>query len=246
LVIVTATEPDPLTFAFSVKPPVTNTAVAVMLPDTVADTVLPSEFRDAVSLIHLENVLPDPAAANDIGSPEAIGIALPGTIAYDAPLIVTTTEPDPLTFAVNVKPPVTKYAVATRLPDTNGTDTVLLSECKDAVSLTHLENASPVAVMDIESSVAMGITVLAVMVYAAPLIVTATKPVPLTFAVNVKPPVTKYAVAERLPDTVAVTVLLSECKDAVSLTHLENTLPAAVIDIESPVAMGIIVLALTV
>jgi len=244
LVIVTATEPVPLTFAVNVRPPVTNTAVAVMLLDTVVDTVLPSEFNDGVALIHLENVLPDPAATNDIGSPEATGIGVPGVIVYTAPLIVTATEPVPLTFAVNVRPPVTKYAVATRLPDTDGTDTVLLSECKDAVSLTHLENASPVAVMDIESSEATGIIVLAVIVYAAPLIVTATKPVPLTFAVNVKPPVTKYAVAERLPDTDGTdTVLLSECKDAVSLTHLENTLPAAVIDIESPEAIGIVVLA---
>jgi len=78
LVIVTATEPVPFRFAVNVNVPGTNTAVAIRLPVAVVDTVLPSEFRSAVSLIHLENVLP--VAVIDIASPEAIGIGVPGVI----------------------------------------------------------------------------------------------------------------------------------------------------------------------
>jgi hypothetical protein len=81
---------------------VTNTAVAVILLDVVADTSLLSECKDAVELTHLENVLPVPFATIDIGSPEAIGITVFAVIVYAAPLIVTATEPDPLMFAESV------------------------------------------------------------------------------------------------------------------------------------------------
>jgi len=49
-----------------------------------------------------------------------------------------------------------------------------------------------------------------------------------------------------LPDAVANTLLSSECNVPVALTHLENVLPVAVIDIESPESMGITVLAVIV
>jgi hypothetical protein len=78
LFIVTSTEPDPFRFAVNVNDPVTNTAVAVILPDAVVDTLLLSECRSSVPLIHLENVLP--VAVIDIGSPEAIGISVPDVI----------------------------------------------------------------------------------------------------------------------------------------------------------------------
>jgi len=81
---------------------------------------------------------------------------------------------------------VTKYAVAEGLSDPTAV-TVLPSECTPAVP-THLENVYPPvpdAVIDIASSEAMGIVLSAVIVYAAPLIVTATEPVPFRFAVNV-------------------------------------------------------------
>jgi len=74
LIIATATEPVPFRFAVNVNDPDTNTAVAVILSVTVVDTLLLSECRSAVSLIHLENALP--AATNDIESPEAIGITV--------------------------------------------------------------------------------------------------------------------------------------------------------------------------
>jgi len=76
-------------------------------------------------------------------------------------LIVTSTEPDPFRFAVNVNDPVTNTAVATRLPDMV-VDTVLLSEFISVVSLIHLENvypSVPVATIDIESPEAIGISV---------------------------------------------------------------------------------------
>jgi len=63
------------------------------------------------------------------------------------------------------------------------------------------------------------------------------------FAVNVNDPVTNTAVAVRLPNAVVVTSLPSEFRSAVSLTHLENVLPVAVIDIASPEVIGIVVLA---
>jgi hypothetical protein len=69
------------------------------------------------------------------------------------------------------------------------------------------------------------------------------------FAVNVDDPVTNTAVAVRLLlATVADTVSSSECNVPVALTHLENVLPTsvAVIDIESPEAIGMTVLAVTV
>jgi len=78
LFIVTSTEPDPFRFAVNVNDPVTNTAVAVILPDTVVDTLLLSECRSSVPLTHLENALP--VAVIDIGSPEAIGISVPDVI----------------------------------------------------------------------------------------------------------------------------------------------------------------------
>jgi len=136
---------------------------------------------------------------------------------------------------------VTNTAVAVRLPDTWFTDTVLPSECNDSVVLTHLENALPAAVIDISSSKAIGITVFAVIVYTALFIVTVTEPVPFRFAVNVNDPVTNTAVAVRLPVAVVVTVLPSERRSSVALTHLENVLPVsiAVIAIESPEAIGI-------
>jgi len=196
-------------FAVSVNPSLTNTAVAARLPDAVVVTVLPSEFRSVVSLIHLENVYPPVAVATiEIVSSEAMGITVLAAIAYTAPLIVTATEPVPLMFAVSVEPPVTKNAVATRLPDAVVV-TVLPSEFRSAVPLTHLENVLPVAVMDMTSLAAMGITVLTATVYVALFIVTATEPVPLIFAVSVKPPVTKNAVATRLLDAVVDTLLLS-------------------------------------
>jgi hypothetical protein len=60
--------------------------------------------------------------------------------------------------------------------------------------------------------------------------------------------VTKNAVAARLPVAVVDTVPLSECRSAVTLTHLENVLPVpvATIDTESPEAIGITVLAVIV
>jgi len=180
---VTSTEPVPLRFAFSVRPPVTNTAVAVRLLDTVADTVLSSECRDAVLPTHLENVLPFPVAVMYIVSPEATGITVLVVIVYTEPFTVTSTEPVPVMFAVIVKPPVTNTAVAVRLPDAV-VDTLLLNKFRDAVSLTHLENVLPIAVMEIVSPEAIGITVSSVMIYAAPLITTAAEPVPLIFAVR--------------------------------------------------------------
>jgi hypothetical protein len=240
LVIVTETEPDPFRFAVNVNVPGTNTAVATRLPDMVVDTLLLSELRSAVPLTHLENVLP--AATIDIVSPEATGITVLFVTVYASPFIVTATEPVPLVFAVSVKPPVTKNAVATRLPDTVA-DTLLLSKCKDGVSLTHLENALPVpvAVIDIGSPDAVGITAFSDIVYTAPFIVTSTEPGPFRFADSVKPSLTKNAVATRLPDAVVVTVLSNELRSAVPLTHLENVLPVpvATIEIESPEAIGI-------
>jgi len=104
LLIVTETEPVPLRFAVNVYPSLTNTAVAVRLPDTDGtDTVLPSEFNDGVVLIHLENVLPGPVAASDTELPEAIGISAVDVIVYTSLFIVTSTEPAvPLRFADNV------------------------------------------------------------------------------------------------------------------------------------------------
>jgi phage tail protein X len=146
--------------------PVTNTAVAVRLPDTVADTLLLSECIDGVSLTHLENVLPVAVAFMKIVSPEATGIAVPDIIVYTAPFIITATEPVPSKFAESVKPPVTNTAVAVRLLSDAVVDTVLLSECRDPVLPTHLENVlpDPVAVSSIKSPEAMGMTVLAAVI----------------------------------------------------------------------------------
>jgi len=161
--------------------------------------------------------------------------------------MVIATEPDPFKFAVNVNDPVTNTAVAARFPDTV-VDTVSLSEFKDPVKLIHLENELPVAVIDIESPEATGIRVPDGGVYTAPFIVTSTEPVPSMVVISDRPPVTNTAVAVILPDTVADTVLLSECIDGVSLTHLENVLPVPVafMNIVSPEATGITVLASTV
>jgi hypothetical protein len=119
---------------------------------------------------------------------------------------------------------------------------LLLSECRSSVALTHLENVLPVAVIDIESPEATGIVVLAVITYTALFIITATEPVPSMFAVNVDDPVTNTAVAVMPIDAVADTVLLNECIDGVSLIHLENVIPVAVMDTESPEAIGMTVL----
>jgi hypothetical protein len=143
---------------------------------------------------------------------------------------------------------VTNTAVAVRLPAAVS-DIVLPSELRSDVSLTHLENAYPpvpVAVIDISSSEAIGISVFVVIVYTVLFIVTATEPVPSKFTESVLFPVTKNAVAVRLPVAVADTVLLSECNDAVELAHLENALPVAVTDIMSPEVMGISVSDVTV
>ena len=141
LLIVTATEPVPSVFADNVYPPVTNTAVAVRLPDAEpTDAVLLRELRDAVALISLENVYPPvPVAAIDIESPDAMGITVLDVIVYVEVLIITATEPVPSMSADNVSPPVTNTAVAVKLPGAEA-DTALLSEFNDAVALTHLEN----------------------------------------------------------------------------------------------------------
>jgi len=220
----------------------TNIAVDVLLPVIAADV---ADDNAAPSPSHLENTKGAvPVAVIDIGSPEDTGITVFDVIVYTAPSIVTTTEPVPVMFTVCVRPPVTKYAVAVRLPGAV-VDTLLPSECRSPVALTHLENVYPevpAAAMDIVSPEAMGITVLTAILYAAPFIVTATEPDPLMFAFSVKPPVTKYAVAVRLPDTVVDTPLLSECRSPVALTHLENTLPVAVMEMKSSEATGIGVL----
>jgi len=247
--IVTATEPVPFRFAVSVRTPLTNTAVATRSPDAVTDTVPLSECRSPVALIHLENVYPPvPDAVIDISSPEAAGIFVLAVIVYTAPLIVTATEPVPLRFAVNELPPSAKNTVATGFPDTI-IDTVLSSECSAAVELTHLENMYPpvpFAVIETESLEAADITVSDVIVYVTPFIVTSTEPVPSMFTVNVDVPGTNTAVAERSVNAVADTSLPSECRDGISLIHLENALPAAVIDISSLNVRGITVPGVTV
>jgi len=65
-----------------------------------------------------------------------------------------------------VRLPVTNTAVAVRLLDTELTYTVLSSELRSAVPLTHLENVLPVpvAVIDIASPEAIGIGVPGVIV----------------------------------------------------------------------------------
>jgi len=96
--IVTSTEPGPLRFAVNVNDPVTKNAVADRSPCAVTDTVLPRECSDAVSLAHLENVLPFPVAVIDIESPEPTCIVVSAVIEYTAVFIVTATEPVPSMF----------------------------------------------------------------------------------------------------------------------------------------------------
>jgi len=103
LIIVAATEPVPFRFAVNVNDPVTNTAVADRLLDTVSDTVLLSECRSSDPLIHLENVYPlVPVAVIDISSSEAIGTSVFAVIVYTALFIVTATDPVPSMFAESV------------------------------------------------------------------------------------------------------------------------------------------------